>query len=205
MCFFYDIDGSKVLIQKSFKAAFETDLFTPKVEVNGFSHPTMPIILDTSPDIISNGVWGLLPNWTKDKSFQKNTLNARIETITEKPSFRNSVNKRCLVLASGFYEWQWLDEKGKLKNKHRISMSDDRLFAFGGIYSEWNDIETGTQLTTYSIVTTEANELMAEIHNIKRRMPIILKKEDESKWLNHDSIERYAYPYEVNLKAVSLG
>ena len=132
------------------------------------------------------------------------TLNARIETIEDKPSFKNSINKRCLVIADGFYEWQWHDTKGKNKTKYEIGIKDHELFAFAGLYSQWINQHTGEIRDTYTIVTTEANPLMAEIHNIKKRMPIILKPEDETKWLNHYPIENFAFPYEVHLVAKNL-
>src|SRR5690606_6603281 len=115
MCFFYGVNKSNKQIEKTFKAKFDQDGFEAVQEVNGFTHPFMPIIVDKRPDIITGANWGLLPTWAKDTSFQKNTLNARIETLDEKPSFRNSIENRCLIPATNFYEWQWLDEKGKQK------------------------------------------------------------------------------------------
>lgn len=106
-----------------------------------------------------------------------------------------------MVIANGFYEWQWQDSKGKNKIKYEIGFGNDDLFAFAGIYSQWVNQNTGEIKDTYSIVTTQANQLMAEIHNTKKRMPIILKREDESKWLQHEPINNFAYPYEVNLVA----
>ena len=140
----------------------------------------------------------------QDEDIKKMTLNAKIETIDEKSSFKNSVNKRCLVIANGFYEWQWLDCKGKSKIKYEIGIDNDNLFAFAGLYSQWVNTITGEIKDTYTIVTTQANELMAEIHNTKKRMPIILKQEDEKKWLNHYPINDFAFPYEVNLVANKL-
>ncbi len=133
-----------------------------------------------------------------------NTVAAAIETVTEKPSFRNVVNQRCLVIANGFYEWQWHDTKGKNKSKFEIGKENEELFAFAGLYSIWQNPTTGEEKNTYTIVTTEANPLMAEIHNIKKRMPIILRPEDEQKWLQHEPIQKFAYPYEVNLVAKNL-
>ena len=106
------------------------------------------------------------------------------------------------MIANGFYEWQWHDTKGKNKTKFEIGIGNDDLYAYAGLYSQWTDKITGEIKDTYTIVTTEANPLMAEIHNIKKRMPIILKPEDEVKWLEHSPVNKFAYPsYEVNLVA----
>ena len=132
------------------------------------------------------------------------TLNARIETIEEKPAFKDVVSQRCLVIANGFYEWQWLDSKGKNKIKYEIGLENDELFAFAGLYSNWINKETGEVKNTFTIVTTEANQLMSKIHNIKKRMPIILKREDEEKWLHNLPIKNVAFPYEVKLVAKEI-
>lgn len=203
MCFFYGVNKSKVDIEKVFKAKFDQDGFEPVKEANGFTHPFMPIIVDKRPDIITGANWGLLPTWAKDTSFQKNTLNARIETLDEKPSFRNSINKRCLVPATNFFEWQWLDEKGKEKKKFSIGTDED-LFAFAGLYSIWNNPQNGQQMLTYTILTTEANELMAEIHNTKKRMPVVLNSEHHNLYLNGEDIKTFAFPYESKLISTQM-
>lgn len=201
MCFFYGVNKSKGDIEKAFKAKFDQDGFQPIQEANGFAHPFMPIIVDKRPDIITGANWGLLPTWAKDTSFQKNTLNARIETLDEKPSFRNSINNRCLIPASHFFEWHWNDEKGKFKQKYQISVDDEDLFVFAGLYSVWNNPQNGQKMLTYTILTTEANELMAEIHNNKKRMPVVLNSEHHNLWLQGDNIKRFGFPYQSNLVA----
>lgn len=205
MCFHSKQTKLALEVENRFNAKVEDiSKFNPQENINGFSYPLNPVIVDDKPDIITQYNWGLIPSWSKDDEIRKYTLNARIETIDEKPSFRNSINKRCLVIANGFYEWQWLDSKGKNKEKYDIGIGNDDLFAFAGIYSQWVDTITGEIRNTYAIVTTEANELMAEIHNTKKRMPIILKQEDESKWLQHQPIDDFALPYQVNLIAKNL-
>lgn len=200
MCFFYGVNKSNKQIEKAFKAKFDQDGFQPVVEANGFAHPFMPIIVDQRPDIITGANWGLLPTWAKDTSFQKNTLNARIETLDEKPSFRNSIKNRCLIPASNFYEWQWQDAKGKEKKKFSIGTDED-LFAFAGLYSIWNNPQTGHQMLTYTILTTDANELMAKIHNTKKRMPVVLNSEHHNLWLQGEDYSTFVYPYQAKLKA----
>lgn len=170
--------------------------------VNGFSHPKMPIIVDQNPNDIILGKWGLVPSWAKDdKEFLKksNTLNAMIETAEEKPSYRNYVNNRCLVMAESFKEWKHETIEGKLvKTPYEISMPDGKPFAMAGLYSIWNN------QITYTILTTAANELMVEIHNTKKRMPVILIPEERKLWLNKEPLEPYWNRMEVELKAIPL-
>lgn len=205
MCFHSKQTKNALEVENRFNAKIEnTELFQPKENINAFDFGKNPIITDEKPNIIQHFNWGLIPSWAKDEDIKKLTLNARIETIDEKPSFRNSINKRCLVIANGFYEWQWLDSKGRNKVKFEIGISNDDLFALAGLYSQWVNNSTGEIKDTYTIVTTQANALMSEIHNIKKRMPIILKPEDENKWLNHNPINEFAFPYQVNLVARKL-
>lgn len=202
MCFHSKQSKSATEVQNRFKAVIDNPIeFKAQNHINGFDFPKTPVILDEKPDIITHLNWGLIPSWSKDEEIRKYTLNAKIETLEEKPSFKNSINKRCLVIANGFYEWQWLDTKGKNKVKYEIGVENEELFTFAGLYSEWVNNITGEIRKTYSIVTTEANPLMAEIHNIKKRMPVILKPEDEQKWLEHSSVDNFKFPYEVKLVA----
>jgi putative SOS response-associated peptidase YedK len=205
MCFHSKQTKQALEVENRFNAKIDKkELFQSQENINGFNFAMNPIITDDKPSIIQHYNWGLIPSWAKDEDIKKMTLNARIETIDEKPSFRNSINKRCLVIANGFYEWQWLDSKGKNKIKYEIGIGNDDLFAFAGLYSQWVNTITGEVKDTYTIVTTQANDLMAEIHNTKKRMPIILKPEDENSWLNHSPINGFAFPYEVNLIASKL-
>lgn len=184
MCFHSKQSKSAQELQNRFKAKFENEaLFAPSI-YNGFQFPKTPVITNKQPEKIHFFNWGLIPFWAKDDSIKKNTLNARIETIHEKPAFRNVVNNRCLILADGFYEWQWLDDKGKQKQKYELTLPDNELFAFAGLYSEWTDKSTGEIISTYTILTTEANELMSKIHNTKKRMPVIVSADYELTWLN---------------------
>jgi putative SOS response-associated peptidase YedK len=205
MCYHTQQTKLPLEVETRFQATLDNPLeFRPQNQINGFEFPKTPVIIDEKPQIITQYYWGLIPAWAKDEEIQKYTLNAKIETITEKPSFKNSVNKRCLVIADGYFEWQWLDPKGKNKQKYEIGLPHHELFAFAGLYSQWKDKTTGEIKNTYTILTTEANPLMAEIHNTKKRMPIVLKREDESKWLQHEPIEHFAFPYTVNLIAAKL-
>tara|TARA_R110000868_G_scaffold96405_8_gene265262 strand:- start:157 stop:771 length:615 start_codon:yes stop_codon:yes gene_type:complete len=201
MCFHFNFHQTAEKVSERFQAEYKQgELLTP-AHFNGFSFPQTPVILDEKPQLIQPINWGLIPFWAKDKSIQKYALNAKIETLTEKPSFRNSVNKRCLIIANSFWEWQWLDPKGKNKQKYEISKADDELFAFGGIWAEWTNKTTGEIIKSYSIITTAANDLMAKIHNTKKRMPLILNREEELTWLNGSDFSDFK-ERAVNLIAV---
>lgn len=190
MCFFSRLTLTVSQLKVRYKAEPEDmDNYMPSEEYNGFTFPATPVITNNSPEKIQLYNWGLMPSWAKDESFRKNTLNARIETLHEKPSFRPYLQNHCLILADGFYEWQWLDPKGTRKQKYLITTGDRQPFAFAGLWNTWTDRSTGIILNTYAIITKPANELMAEIHNTKQRMPFILSQENEKSWLEGKNID----------------
>ena len=124
-------------------------------------------------------LWGLIPVWAKDPSISNKLINARGETLAEKPSFKGSFKyKRCLILADGFYEWK--AASGKTKTPHYIFMKSRQPFAFAGLWSDWQSPD-GSRVKTATIVTTEPNELMRPIH---RRMPVILPPSAYADWLD---------------------
>jgi putative SOS response-associated peptidase YedK len=135
--------------------------------------------------------WGLIPFFVKDilhwKSFT--TINAKAETVAELPTYREAFKKRrCLVPADGFYEWPEI-EKGKKGVKHPqvFTLKNGGMMAFAGLWDAWFDKLDGTWLQTFTIITTEANELMAKIHH---RMPVILHERDWDRWLDRDNTEQ---------------
>lgn len=203
MCFHSRQISNPETLEKRFDAKFSDHDYTGKDRFIGFSYPKTPVITNLNEHSIDLYNWGLIPFWAKDDSIRKNTLNARIETLSEKPSFRNSIKNRCLILVDGFYEWQWKDPKGKEKQQYLITLDKDEPFAFAGIYSDWVNKETGEVLKTYSIITTEANELMAEIHNNKKRMPVILTSENEKLWLHGTDVNEFFKP-QIELKAYPI-
>jgi len=205
MCFHSKQGKDSQTLEKRFKAKLKsTDLLVTADRFNGFTYPRTPVITNKNIQEIQLFNWGLIPSWAKDESFRASTLNARIETINELPSFKNNVKNRCLILADGFYEWKWLDEKGKKKQQYLISLPNDEPFAFAGIYSEWTNKNTGELLQTYAMITTEANPLMAEIHNTKKRMPVILTPQNENDWLN-ETINPFTFKVcNINLKATAI-
>ncbi|MGB5347224.1 MAG: SOS response-associated peptidase [Woeseia sp.] len=123
--------------------------------------------------------WGLVPFWAKDPSIGNRMINARAETVAEKPSFRSAFKKRrCLILADGFYEWH--TEAG-VKTPYFISAADSEPFAFAGLWEDWKDKQTGESLQTATIITTPANSFMESLHH---RMPVILQRDTAAVWLD---------------------
>lgn len=123
--------------------------------------------------------WGLVPSWAKDKKIGNKMINARAETLQEKVSFRRLLERRrCLILADSFYEWKV--EEG-VKKPIRFVMQDQQPFAFAGLWDRWN--HNGVELVSCTVITTQPNELVKDVHN---RMPVILKKEHEQKWIDQE-------------------
>ena len=192
MCYSTSIDKEVKDLEIHFKRKLKQERLFVKMDTNlGFIHNFTPILSNDESQFITMAQWGLLPTWAKDRSFQANTLNARIETLTEKPTFKPYLNNRCLIIADGFYEWQWLDSKGKNKQKYCITIPNKEIFTFAGLYADRFDTATNETYRTYTIVTNEANELMAQIHNTKKRMPIILPPEYESHWLGNGKLDDF--------------
>lgn len=167
--------------------------------VSGFSNPQLPII---KHDGISMYEWGLIPFWTKNAQFandiKSKTLNAVGETVFEKPSYKNSVrSKRCLLGVNGFFEWH---THNNTKYPFFIKTKDNNVFSLGCIYEAWTDKETGEVKNTFSIITTPANSLMEKVHNVKKRMPLIISAENEHKWINPElnpqQIKELIKPYD---------
>ena len=205
MCFHSKQGKDAQTLEKRFKAKLKSsDLLVTADRFNGFTFPKTPVITNQNKLEIQLFNWGLIPTWAKDENIRASTLNARIETISDLPSFKNNVKNRCLILADCFYEWKWLDEKGKEKQQYLISLPNDEPFAFAGIYSEWTNKNTGELLQTYSIITTEANPFMAEIHNTKKRMPIILTPQNENDWLNNAINPLTFKTCNIHLKAIAI-
>lgn len=172
-------------------------------QVSGFAHPSLPIITNQEPKKITLSNWGLIPSWVKDPvqatEMAKRTLNARVETIFEKPSFRNSAGKKhCVVLVNGFFEHH---HAGKIKIPFHVRPKSGDTMLLGGIFEEWkfeNKIRH-----TFSIVTTDGNPLMAKIHNNPKlkgpRMPVIIPEYLKEEWLGEgmdiNEVHKFMEPF----------
>ncbi len=138
----------------------------------------VPVITNEGARRIERMRWGLVPFWAKDIKIGNRMINARGETVAEKPAFRTSFKrKRCLIPASGFYEWK---RDGKTKTPMHIRLHGGGFYAMAGLYDRWKNPE-GEWISSCTIITTSANELMAPIHD---RMPVILPEEAEEAWIN---------------------
>ncbi len=155
----------------------ERDL-TPRYNIA----PTQPVavVANNHPDRLDFFVWGLIPSWAKDPTIGSRLINARAETLAEKPAFRNAYRRRrCLILADGFYEWR--KEVGTTrKTPMYIRMKSGEPFAFAGLWEAWNS-PLGDLVLSCTIITTTPNELLAPIHD---RMPAILPREAYDEWLD---------------------
>ncbi len=182
------------------KDRFPTHMVQPIKPLYNFA-TTMELPIIINNDVI-NMKWGLVTSWAKDTSFASKMINARSETLLERPSFKNLVDtNRCVIVSNGFYEWD-----SKTKQPYFICPNNSQIMNFGGLYSSWIDNEK-KQIYTFTIITTQSNNIISKIHN---RMPMILYKGDEIEWLNpknkFNSVKKLIKPiddYLINMHEIS--
>jgi putative SOS response-associated peptidase YedK len=180
MCGRFASRGTAKDIEKEFKVGKLNKLiFEPRYNIA----PSQPIaaVLETDGErMVSELRWGLIPAWAKDAAIGSKLINARAETLSEKPSFKNAFrSRRCIIPASGFYEWA---KKGAhAKQPFYFYLKEKPVFGFAGLWEEWLDKESGELVETCTIITTEANEVLEPVHD---RMPVILKAENYDQWLD---------------------
>lgn len=175
--------------------------------VSGFAHPNLPFITASGLSLYR---WGLIPAWVGNESqaeeLQNKTLNAVGETVFEKPSFRSITKKRGLLAVNGFYEWRDFNKK---KYPYLIQSNQEKIWSLGCVYENWVNKDTGEVMNTFSVITTAANPLMEKIHNLKKRMPLIISARDESAWINptlsNEEVSALIKPYpEAEMKAFTV-
>lgn len=181
------------------------DKFRASYALSAFNHDNLPVITpDRELDFYS---WGLIQPTKSDNKESAEikfmTANAKAETIFEKKLYKSAIlNKRCVIALDGFYEWRHVLGK---KFPHYIFSNNEPVFYIGGIYNEFKDSITGEMKNTVSIITTDANPMMAVIHNMKKRMPFILPTDKIMDWINpglsQDEIMKLMKPYDENLMA----
>lgn len=175
MCGRYSFAVEDALIKERFGVSVRSAVW--KARYNCAPAQDLAVISTEDPQAVSFYRWGLIPSWAKDPAIGNRMINARAESITEKPSFRSAFrSRRCLVLGDGFYEWK---KEGKDKIPYRITLADGSPFAMAGIWDKWLSPD-GEILHSFSILTTTPNELIKEIHD---RMPVILQRQHEKTWL----------------------
>ncbi len=193
MCFHKSLNVKASELETRYEAALPASAdFQPVYHANAYTFPTWPIVTRQEPGKFQFIHWGLIPHWTKTggnaSEIRTRTINARSETIYEKPSFRSAAQtgKRCLIPVTGFFEWH--TDRSK-KFPFYITSSDQKITSIAGLWDEWADPETGEITPTYTLLTTDANPLLAAIHNTKKRMPCLLTPEAERAWLHDDLSE----------------
>lgn len=152
------------------------DDYDPRPEI--FPTNISPILVENEGKrIVKPMHWGLIPSWSKDKKYASRMINARYETLEEKPSYRNLLNtNRCIVIADGFYEWKM--ENG-VKRKYDIHRKDNSILAMAGLWTSWNSPE-GDLIDSYTIITSASEGVIKEVHD---RMPFLLDKRFRDEWL----------------------
>ncbi len=181
MCGRYSLSKSKIELEERFQAEMLAD-FKPRYNIA----PTqlVPVITSDAPKGFSFFYWGITPDFGQNKPVAQKLINAKAETVHEKISFKNSFQRRrCLIPADGFFEWKRLGKKTKIP--YRFTLREEEIFSFAGIWEEYETV-TGEIQHTFLILTTSPNEVVADVHD---RMPLILSRESEKKWLDKYSSE----------------
>ncbi len=187
MCYNIAIFRTKEELELRFNAKFiDPQKYNQFYHVSSFSLPQVPVITNEDPEHIQLFTWGIIPFWVKNRedadAIRVKTMNARGESIYEKPSFRSAADKHhCIVLIDGFYEWREVHGRNY---PYYIRLKSKESFALAGLWEHWTDSGSSEQIFTFSIVTTKANPLMELIHNKKKRMPVILPPELERFWIS---------------------
>ncbi|GAB4577719.1 MAG: SOS response-associated peptidase [Anaerolineales bacterium] len=178
MCGRFTMTASPDQLQQAFPGVAVPAQMTPRYNIA----PSQPIaaIANDGRNAVDFFVWGLIPSWAKDPTIGNKMINARAETLAEKPSFRNAYKRRrCLILADGFFEWKQ-NPDGKGKTPHYITLADHRPFAMAGLWEQWFSSD-GSEIKSAAIITTAPNALMSQLHH---RMPVILPPEHYALWLD---------------------
>ncbi len=187
MCYFVEHNIQRKELEKRFNVKFTEDVrYSPSFFQSAFTKPFMPVITADQKGIAQLYQWGLIPHWSPDyidaEKIRSSSFNARAETVWGKPVFRKAMQSgRCLITAHGFFEYH---TESNQKTPYYIRLKTEEIFAFAGICDHWMNSATGEIFNTFSILTTAANPLMEEIHNTKKRMPVILHKEKELEWID---------------------
>jgi putative SOS response-associated peptidase YedK len=169
---------NEIINRFDIESAIHEELYNPSYNIAP-SNSVLSVINDGQKNRLGYLRWGLIPPWAKDEKIGYKLINARAETLAEKPSFREAFKKRrCLIIADSFYEWKRYDDN--TKTPMRIKLKSNQLFAMAGLWERWKS-SSGNMIYSCSVITTTPNELMKDIHD---RMPVILTPEDEKVWLS---------------------
>lgn len=186
MCYHYSLKADPAVLSQRYGQKMVKP-FSPVSWVSGFTFPLMPVVAEGEIWLMR---WGLIPSWIRSSAeadeIRTKTLNARSETLPSKPAFSESfLRRRCLIPATGFFEWQ---HRGSQKVPFFISVKSEPVFSFAGIFDSYYPEGAKQPVHTFSLLTTQANTLMEQIHNTKKRMPVILTRDAESVWLDASAV-----------------
>ena len=207
MCFTVNVNLVKEELENRFNTSFiDHENYRPSYYYHAQALPELPVAGYFDNELnIRLMKWGLIPGWTagaeEARKIRYMTFNARAETLSAKPSFAESFNnRRCIIPVKGFFEWQHI---GNQKIPWYIYLPQSEIMMLAGLYDRWKDPVTGDNTHTFTIITSEANKLLSEIHNTKKRMPVILQDHEQEDWLNPDTPEydlsRFLKPYPDDL------
>jgi putative SOS response-associated peptidase YedK len=188
MCFTVNVNIVKEELEKRYGGELiDHDNYRPSYYYHAFSFPELPVVVrhPSGDNMLRPARWGLIPSWTgsvgEAEKIRKMTLNARSESILEKPAFADSFSRRrCLLPVHGFYEWK---HEGSKKIPYYIYHPSEKIMSIAAIYDRWSMPDKSRDIYTFSVITTSANKMMSEIHNTKMRMPVIIDPGNEEKWL----------------------
>jgi putative SOS response-associated peptidase YedK len=201
MCGRYSLFTPRADLEERFGATFESS-FEPTY--NAAPGQELPVIRNDAPDTVQRLSWGFVPEWANDPDDRSKPINARAETVADKPTFREAYERRrCLVPADGFYEWS--DRDGS-KRPYRVAFEDDRPFAMAGVWEAWEGTRTQTALgdfgdgdedrtrriESFAVLTTEPNEVVGDLHH---RMAVVLAPDAEERWLAGETVPDLFDPY----------
>lgn len=196
MCFTVNVNLVRDELENRYGVLFpENERYSPSYYYHAFGLPELPALCSEFPHEFRLLRWGLIPSWTRSPSdaevIRYKTFNARAETIRALPSYSRSFKlRRCIIPVRGFFEWQ---HSGNEKIPYYIYREDGEIMSLAGIYDSWTGTTTGERHDTFSVITTDANDLLAVIHNSKKRMPVILDKEEEKSWISQTVTEDEAF------------
>ena len=201
MCGRSSLSKTEKEIEDRFGSTFyneELERYNPLPNYNVAPSHYHPVITNEEMDRIHLFNWGLVPFWAKDRKIAYKMINARVETLSEKASFKHALkSRRCLVLMDGFFEWK-KEEKGK--TPFRIKTKDEEIFSVAGLWEVWKDPQNGENLYSFTVITQPANEVLKDIHD---RMPAILPRDQERLWLDNslstDELISLIQPYPDDL------
>lgn len=190
MCFSVNVNLIREELEYRFGATLiDHENYRPSYYYHAFAIPEMPVVCSDDKSKIRLFKWGLIPSQTKTieeaNAIRLKTFNARAESLSTKPAFQSSFrSRRCIIPVKGFFEWQ---HSGKEKIPWYIYHANDEIISVAGLYDCWVFGKTGEVFNTFTLITTEANELLAEIHNSAKRMPALLERNDEKIWLDPEA------------------